>query len=174
MAHIPPAVQRFLAQRRIAVAGVSRQPDQPANLIFRRLRATGHEVFAVNPAAQEVEGEPCWPRLAAIPGGVGAVMVVTPLAAAAGVVAETADLGIRHVWLHRGIGPGSLSEEAVRLGRERGLDVIAGGCPMMYAGAVDPCHRMLSWFRGPQALREARGFAAASAPAGVERHTPAA
>jgi len=47
-------VHDFLAQRRIAVAGVSRDNSQhsASNLIYRRLKSTGHEVFAVNPNTQ--------------------------------------------------------------------------------------------------------------------------
>src|SRR3954449_7413584 len=71
------AAEEFLAQRRIAVAGVSRDPKQPANLIYRRLRDTGHDVFAVNPAATEVEGDPCVPTVRDIPGGVDGVVIVT-------------------------------------------------------------------------------------------------
>jgi uncharacterized protein len=78
------AAEEFLAQRRIAVAGVSRDPRQPANLSYRRLRDTGYEVYAVNPHATEVEGDPCYPAIGAIttpPDGV--VVVTTPAVAAA-------------------------------------------------------------------------------------------
>ena len=165
MKPIPADVERFLAQRRVAVAGVSRHPDQPANAIFRRLRDAGHEVFAVNPAAAEVEGVTCYPTLAAIPGGVGAVMVVTPPAAAAAVVAEAAELGIRHVWLHRSLGSGSVSPEAVRLGRELGLEVVVGGCPLMVVGRVDPFHRVMRLFRGPEPPVAGCGCPPAARPA---------
>lgn len=142
-----PAIEQFLAQRRIAVAGVSRQENQPANAIFRKLRGAGYEVFPVNPAAPEVEGVPCYASLAAIPGGVDAVMVVTPPEASPGLVEEAAGLGVRWVWLHRGLGPGSASPEAVEIGRQRGVEVIDGGCPMMEVPPVDIFHRCLRWFR---------------------------
>ena len=56
MSSLREAADEFLAQRRIAVAGVSRDTKQPANLIYRRLRGAGYETFAVNPNADEVEG----------------------------------------------------------------------------------------------------------------------
>lgn len=143
-----PAIQELLAQRRIAVAGVSRQGNQPANAIFRKLQGAGYEVFPVNPAATEVEEMPCYPDLAAIPGGVDAVVVVTPPHASPTLVEEAAGLGIRWVWLHRGLGPGSSSQEAVELGRLRGVEVIDGGCPMMEVSPVDAFHRCLRWLRG--------------------------
>ncbi len=146
MTTLDAAVADFLAQGRIAVAGVSRAGGQPANAVFERLRETGHQVFAVNPAASEVGGDPCYPDLRSVPGGVDAVMIVTPAAAAEGIVRECAELGISRVWMHRSFGEGSVSEAAVRLGRESGLTVIDGGCPLMFCGAVDFGHRCMRWW----------------------------
>lgn len=145
MPKLPSAIHHFLAARRIAVAGVSRDPRQPANLILRRLRETGHEVVALNPAATEVEGDRCWPDLGSVPGQVDAVVVATPPAAAADVVRACAQRGIGRVWMHRSFGDGSVSDEAVALCREHGIQVIVGGCPMMYCGKVDPVHRCMRW-----------------------------
>lgn len=145
MPQIPSAIRDFLAVRRIAVAGVSRDPRQPANLIFRRLRDTGHEVVALNPAATEVEGDRCWPDLASVPGQVDAVVVATPPGAAADVVRACVGRGIARVWMHRSFGDGSVSAEAVTLCREHGIRVIVGGCPMMYCGKVDVGHRCMRW-----------------------------
>lgn len=139
------AAREFLAARRIAVAGVSRDRTQAANLIYRRLRDTGHEVVAINPSTDRVEGDPCWPDLRAVPGRVDGVVISTPPAAAAGVVRACVELGIPRVWMHRAFGVGSVSEEAVALCRSHGIAVIAGGCPMMYCGKVDLGHRCMRW-----------------------------
>jgi predicted CoA-binding protein len=138
----------FLGQKRIAVAGVSRKPDQAANLIYRKLRDTGHEVFAVNPKAQRVEGDPCYPTLAEIPGGVDALVIATRPDAAPGLVRDCIQLGIGRVWMHRAFGRGSVSEEAQAIAREAGIRVIAGGCPMMFCAPVDVGHRCIRWFLG--------------------------
>jgi predicted CoA-binding protein len=137
------AAEEFLAQPRIAVAGVSRDEKQPANLIYRRLRSTGHEVFAVNPIAEELEGDPCFATVSDIPGGVDGVVVVTPPEATERVVADCASAGIPRVWLHRGIGPGSTSEAAVAYCRVHGMSVIPGGCPNMFGATSDPGHRCM-------------------------------
>ena len=145
MPHIPDTVRDFLAARRIAVAGVSRDRNQPANAIYRRLRETGHEVVALNPSAAEVEGDRCWPELGSVPGEVDALMVATPPSAAHAVVRAAAERGVPLIWMHRSFGEGSVSTEAVALCRERGIRVIVGGCPMMYCGRVDPVHRCMRW-----------------------------
>lgn len=145
MTTLDEAAREFLACRRIAVAGFSRKKDQPANLILRKLRDTGHEVFAVNPTAAEIRGERCYPDLRSIPEGVEAVMVATHPDAASSVVEECAALGIRRVWMHRSFGQGSVSGEAVRRGRAAGLTVIDGACPMMFCRPVDPGHLCMRW-----------------------------
>lgn len=145
MSRFPESVQGFLASRRIAVAGVSRDRNQPANHIYRRLRDTGHEVVAVNPAAGEVEGDRCWPDLASVPGDVDAVVIATPPGAAAAVARACAERRISRVWMHRSFGEGSVSAEAVAVCREHGIQVIVGGCPMMYCGRVDVAHRCMRW-----------------------------
>jgi hypothetical protein len=144
MATLAEAAKDFLAQKRLAIVGVSRDSRQPANFNFRKLRAAGYEVFPVNPQAATVEGVPCFPELKSIPGGVDAVLIYTPPQATESVVRECADLGIVRVWIHRSIGGGSYSEAAERVARERGLALIPGGCPAMFC-APDIAHKCLRW-----------------------------
>ena len=137
----------FLALRRIAVAGVSRRPaGHGANLVYRRMRERGYTVFAVNPAAERVEGDPCYPDLRAIPGGVDGVVIGTPPLATHSVVEECAALGIRNVWLHQGPALGSVTSEAVSYCRDKGITVIPGGCPLMFGPTADVGHRCIAWF----------------------------
>lgn len=124
---------------------MSRSRDAAANLVYRKLKSGGYEVFAVNPKAEEAEGDRCYPNLAAIPGGVDAVVAATHPDVTPGVVRECAELGIERVWLHRSFGRGSVSEEAVALGREHGIRVIPGACPMMFLEPVDVGHRCIRW-----------------------------
>lgn len=142
------SADEFLAQRRIAVVGVSRSEGQAANIIYKKLRDTGYEVFAVNPNAEEVEGDPCYPELAAIEGGVDAVVVATHPDVTPAVVRECAACGVHRVWMHRSFGAGSVSDEAVALCDEHGIDVIAGACPMMFIDRADLGHRCMRWILG--------------------------
>lgn len=146
MTTLQEAAQEFLAQKRIAVTGVSRKGDVAANGIYKKLRDAGYEVFAINPNATEVEGDPCYPNLAAIPGGVEGVVIAAHPGVASETVRECAELGIWRVWMHRGIGPGSVDEEAVRLCGELGIAVIPGGCPLMFCEPVDFFHKCFRWY----------------------------
>jgi uncharacterized protein len=141
---IAEAASAFLANRRIAVTGVSREAKgHGSNVVYQRLRDRGFEVFAVNPNAAEVEGDTCYPDLASIPGGVDAVVIGTRPEIAEQTMRECADLGIKHVWMHRGPGAGSVSESAAAYGRERGISVIDGGCPCMFEPTADLGHRVM-------------------------------
>ncbi|MFC1661430.1 CoA-binding protein [Gemmatimonadota bacterium] len=148
MPSLRDAVSEFLGLRRIAVAGVSRASDIPANTIYRRLREKGYEVFAVDPRATEVEGDSCYPDLKSVPAELQGIVVATPPEAAESVVRECVELGIGMVWMHRSFGQGSVSDEAVRLCREAGISLIPGACPMMYLEPVDFGHRCFRWFLG--------------------------
>lgn len=143
-------VNEFLSSRRIAVAGVSRTPNQPGNAIYQKLRSTGHSVVAINPRTDRVEGDPCYPDLRSAPAGVDALIIATPPAAALQLVQQCDELGIRRVWFHRSFGQGSLSAQAVEYCNEKGIAVIAGACPLMYCPPVDVGHRcmrtVLGWF----------------------------
>jgi uncharacterized protein len=142
------AANEFLSHRRLAVAGVSRDGAHAANLVYRRLRDEGYEVFALNPSAAEVEGDRCYHALAEIPGGVEGVVIVTPPDAAPGVVRECAQAGVPRVWLHRSFGQGSVSPEAVALCEREGISVLDGACPMMFLEPVDLGHRCIRWVLG--------------------------
>ena len=146
MARLPARVAEFLAGKRFAVAGVSRQPKQAANAIYRKLRGIGLEVLPINPNAAEVEGVRCYPDLASVPGYIDRVVIVTPPEAALNIVRQCGERGVGQVWFHRSFGAGSVSREAVKECNARGIGCIVGGCPMMYCEPVDTGHRCIRWW----------------------------
>ena len=144
MATIKQAAAEFLALERVAVTGVSRTPGgHGSNVVYQRLRERGYDVFAVNPNADEVEGDPCYHDLSSIPGGDDAVVIGTSPEHAEETMRECAELGIGHVWMHRGPGSGSVSQSAAEYGREHGIAVIDGGCPCMFEPTADFGHKAM-------------------------------
>lgn len=141
-------VADFLSQKRIAIAGVSRNNNRhpSANLIYGRLKSTGHEVFPVNPSMQTFEGDCCFPDLKSIPDGVDGVVIVTRPEITELVVRDCSEAGVRSVWMHKSIGKGSsVSPKAVEYCSQHNINVIAGSCPMMYGEKVDFGHMCLHW-----------------------------
>lgn len=138
------AAAQFLTNRRIAVTGVSRNgKEHGSNVVYKRLRDRGYEVFAVNPNTDTVEGDRTYPDLASIPGGVAGVVIGTRPDRALATVQEASGLGIRQVWMHRAFGGGSVSDVATTWGREHGMTVIDGGCPLMFGPTADGGHKVM-------------------------------
>ena len=144
MQGVKEAASAFLANKRVAVTGVSRTPKtHGSNTVYKRLRDRGFEVFAVNPNAHEVEGDRCYKDLASIPGGVDAVVIATRPEIAEHTMRECAELGIKHVWMHWGGGATSVSPAATDYGRQHGITVIDGGCPCMFGPTADFGHKVM-------------------------------
>jgi uncharacterized protein len=144
MLTIKEAAAAFLANKRIAVTGVSRTPKgHGGNVVYQRLRQRGYEVFPVNPHAETVEGDVCYPDLRSIPDGVDAVVIATRRELAEETMRECVELGINHVWMHRSFGDGSVCDDATVFGREEGITVIDGGCPLMFEPTADLGHKVM-------------------------------
>ena len=159
MARIDELAKDFLAQPRIAVAGVTRSREDAANLLYRKFKKAGKQVFAINPNTDTFDGDPCYPNLKALPGPVDGVLIVTKPANSEKIVQECVELGIKRVWMHCMFGTspkigkdmaakiGSASPEAVRLCKENGIAVIPGACPNMFFEADFGHKCMLGMFR---------------------------
>ena len=144
MQTIKEAASEFLAHKRVAVTGVSRTPrTHGSNTVYKRLRDRGYDVFAVNPNAAEVEGDPSYADLSSIPGGVEAVVIGTRPEVAEQTMHECAELSIEHVWMHWGAGGSSVSKAATEYGRRHGITVINGGCPLMFGPTSDVGHKII-------------------------------
>ena len=144
MITIAAAATDFLACHRIAVTVVSRNPGgHGSNTVFDRLVQRGYEVFPIHANATDIAGTPTYPNLASIPGGVEAVVIGTRPEHALDTVKEAVELGIDKVWMHRSIDAGSVSADAVAYGRDHGVVVIDGGCPLMFDPAADGVHKFM-------------------------------
>jgi uncharacterized protein len=144
MQKMKEAASEFLAHKRVAVTGVSRTPgSHGSNVVYQRLRDRGYQVFAVNPNADAVEGDPCYHDLRSIPGGVDWVVIGTRPESADATMRECAEFGIQRVWMHRGPGRGSVSKSAAEYGRQHNINVIPGGCPCMFDPTADPGHKAM-------------------------------
>lgn len=140
MAKIDIMVQDFLAQKKIAVVGVSDKRETGCNLAYQKFKENGYEVYAVNPRIASFQGDTCYPDLKAIPTKVEAVFILTNPNVTDQIVQQCVDLGVKHVWMHcmMGTKPGlaasmtSVSQNAVEMCKANGIAVIPGSCPNQY------------------------------------------
>jgi uncharacterized protein len=150
MAKIDELVKDFLAQKNIAVVGVSDKRETGCNMAYKKFKTSGHQVYAVNPRITEFEGDPCYPDLKSLPVKPEAVFILTNPKVTEQIVQQCVDLGVTRVWMHCMLGtkPGmatsmsSVSSDAVRMCRENGIAVIPGSCPNQFI-QPDPGHGMM-------------------------------
>jgi hypothetical protein len=150
MAKIDTLVQDFLAQKKIAVVGISDKRETGCNMSYKKFKQGGYRVYAVNPHITTFDGDPCYPDLKSLPEKPEAVFILANPRVTDQIVQECVDLGVKHVWMHcmMGTRPGmgsrmtSVSPEAVLMCRENGISVIPGSCPNQFI-QPDPGHRMM-------------------------------
>ncbi len=140
MVTIDDLVKDFLAQKVIAVVGVSDKRETGCNLNYKKFKEAGYKVYAVNPRIATFDGAPCYPDLQSIPEKPDAVFMLTSPRVTKQIVQQCVDLGIKHVWMHcmMGTKPGlsaadtSVSQFAVQMCRANGIAVIPGSCPAQF------------------------------------------
>ena len=124
-------------------APVSVDPTRMCELLVGLPDVAVLEVLAVNPNATTVSGDPAVADLASVPGEFAGDIVMVNTEAAVDVVRECAKLGVPRVWLFKGIGgAGAVSDEAIELCRQHGINVIEGACPLMFLEPVGWFHRL--------------------------------
>ena len=150
MSKIDELAAEFLSQKNIAVAGVKRGSPGAANGIYKKLKETGHNVFAVNPKTDEFEGEKCFPDIKSIGAGIDGVVIVTNTANTEKIVSDCIEAGVKRVWMHNMSGfkgngkpSSSVSDKAVQMCRDNNITVIPGGCPLMFCAPVDFGHKCI-------------------------------
>ena len=140
MAKIDAMVQNFLAQKKVAIVGVSDKRETGCNMAYTKFKENGYQVFAVNPRIAAFNGAPCYPDLNSIPEKPDAVFILASPKVTDQIVQQCVDLGIKHVWMHcmMGTKPGlaagmtSVSQDAVEKCKANGIAVIPGSCPNQF------------------------------------------
>jgi len=143
-------IDTFLAHKRFAIAGVSRQSRDFSRELFRTFRKHGYDPVPVHPEATEIEGARCYAHVQDIEPPVETVLVMTPAAVSIDVAGDCVAAGIKQVWFYRAAGNGSLNGEAIEHCRSNGVAVIPGECPMMFLshGLVHRIHGWVKKIRG--------------------------
>lgn len=135
-------IQEFLRQDRLAMVGVSTQPRDFSRILFREFQSRGYDVVPVNPAAQEIEGRPCFRSVQDVRPPVANVLLMTSPAVTDRVARDCAESGVQRVWMYRASGAGAVSNEAVQFCESHGITVIPGECPLMFLRDTTWFHRL--------------------------------
>lgn len=116
--------QILVQTHRIAVVGHSDRPDRPSYQIAQFLRQVGYCVYAVNPALTQIENQPCYADLQAVPAAIDLVNVFRRSEFLPAVVQEAIDVNAKAVWAQSGI----VSPIAAQLAAAHRLPCVMNAC----------------------------------------------
>ena len=134
-------IEDFLAQKRIAMIGISRNPKDFSAVLFEEFRKRGYDMVPVNPNVREVMGQPCFAHVQEIQPPVDGALLMTTAEVTDTVIADCAAAGIRRVWMYRAGGKGAVGEKAVAFCQEHGIQVVPGQCPFMFLPGTGGVHK---------------------------------
>ncbi len=140
-------IREFLAQKRIAIAGMSRDPTSFSSVMFTELQRRGYDVVPVNPNASALQGQTCFARMQDIQPAVDAALLLTSPEATESVVNDCAEANIKRVWMYKAAGKGAVSEKAIARCHQLGIQVVPGECPFMFLPETERIHRFHGFFR---------------------------
>ena len=140
-------IDEFLAHKRLAVVGVSRNPNDFSRAVFREFEKQGYDAVPVNPAAAEVEGKRCFAHVSEIDPPVKAALLFTPADRTEEAVDDCAAAHVDHIWMHRGAGRGAVNDRAVKFCEDHDISVVPGECPLMFLGQPAWFHRVHAFVR---------------------------
>jgi uncharacterized protein len=133
-------VDDFLALKRIAVVGVSRNPKEMSYVLWQEFRQRRYDAIPVNPNMPAVDGQTCYARVQDIKPGVEGALIMTSSKMTEQIVRDCIEAGIKHVWMYGGMAPGAATKPAVALAEANGISVVAGLCPYMFLPSTPAFH----------------------------------
>jgi predicted CoA-binding protein len=130
-------IDDFLRNKRLAIAGVSRNPKKFGHTVYRDLKENGYEVLAVNPVAESINGDPAFKTVSELPQDVRHLLILTPKQETDAVLREAINKGITNIWVQQ------MSETAdtIRIAEEFNVELITGKCIYMFAEPVTGFHK---------------------------------
>jgi predicted CoA-binding protein len=137
-----PRVHSFLAERRFAMIGVSRNPKDFSARLFAEFTNRGYAVVPVNPAAQEIFELKSYDRIQDIQPRLRAAIVMTPRSLDLDILRDCAEAEVKMVWLYGVTGPKGISRQAIEFCETKGINLIAGYCPYMFLSKSAFYHRI--------------------------------
>jgi uncharacterized protein len=130
-------ITTFLEGKRIAMAGVSRDPKKFGNLVFKDLRKNGYTLLPINPAAESIEGVACFKSVSDLPAGTDSLLIMTPKRATDATLREAISKGIKNIWVQQH----SETSETMKIAEEYQREIIFGKCIYMFAEPVPGFHK---------------------------------
>jgi len=129
--------QEFIATKKIALVGASTNPKKFSSTVMRELKKKGYQIIPINPKADIIEEEKCYPDIESVPDQTDRLLIMTPKTETLKVLKEAESNNVKHIWIQQG----AQSPEVMEYIHEKKLNVISKECIMMYADPVTGLHK---------------------------------
>ncbi|MCS7191147.1 MAG: CoA-binding protein [Fimbriimonadales bacterium] len=127
----PDVIRRVLREARtIAIVGASTDSYKASHMVMSYLQSEGYRCIPVNPNAETILGERCYPDLLSIPDPIDVVDIFRPAHEVPAIVEQAIEKGAWCVWFQLRI----VNLEAAERAERAGLTVIMDRCIKMEHG----------------------------------------
>lgn len=138
-------ISAFLDNKKLAIVGASPNKDNFGRSLMTELVKKEYLVIPVNPKYEEIEGVKSVPTVKELPEEIENVILATPPGLTNEIAEQCTGTHVKRIWMIRGVGKGSYTEEAHRLLADNGIEVVYGFCPLMFMG--EGFHKFHFWLR---------------------------
>jgi predicted CoA-binding protein len=132
--------ETFFENGSYAVIGHTAKRGFP-RLTYQGLKKLNKIVFPVDPSAAEIDGDPAFDDLSALPQQVDAVVLEVPKEETEQWVARAAEAGVKDIWIHQQTD----TPEALGLAEQHGINLRKGSCAVMYVTPGLTYHSIHKW-----------------------------
>ena len=138
-------IHYILEEKRMVMYGLSTNPKDFSHQIYQELKKHDYDIYAVNPKGDSVGEIVLHHPLDHIPEEYETAYIMVNPVFVEDIIEHCKEQGIKRIWLHRGVGQGAVSPEAVHYCNEHDLDLVDGACILMYLDDTALIHRVHRW-----------------------------
>ena len=130
-------IHQFLDAKRMAIAGVSRNPKKFGHQVFKKLQEQSYSLFPINPDAGTIDGVQVYASVSELPGDVKYLLIVTGKKHTEKLVEEAIAREIDHIWIQQHCE----TPAAIEIAEKAGIHLVAGECIFMWTEPVKGIHQ---------------------------------
>jgi predicted CoA-binding protein len=130
-------IEDFLKGKRIAVAGVSRNPKKFGYQTFKSLSELGYNIVPVNPNTDKIDQTKCYRNITDLPSDIESILIMTGKENSNQILRESIQKGIKNIWVQQM----SDTRETLKIAEEYQKEIIFKKCIFMFTEPVSGMHK---------------------------------
>jgi uncharacterized protein len=130
-------IDNFYKEKRIAIAGVSRNPKKFGYQVFNELVKKGYDILPINPKASSINDIACYPEIDNLPADVESLLILTPKDQTDDILKKAINKGIKNIWVQQM----SETSDTLKIAKEYNKEIIHHKCIFMFAEPIHSIHK---------------------------------